>query len=89
MDHATRGPGAPEDRTGFARYDKNQLVVEERRGSRLGTIVYAWDRELPVLYKLAGVGDPRPWIAWERHLRPATAEEAAAYEADGARKLPQ
>ena len=82
MDHATRGTDAPEGHTGFARYPDGTLVVEDRRGGRVGRVVHAWDSEPPVLYRLAGAADPRPWIAWERHLRPATAAEIAAYEAE-------
>lgn len=78
MDHATRGTDAPE---GHAAYSIGDLVTEERRGNRVGRIDHAWDEAPPVLYRLYGAGQTRPWFAWERHLRPATAAEAATYEA--------
>lgn len=84
MADGTRDTAAPEGR---ARYGVETLVVEERRGDRVGRITKAWDAEPPVLYRLAGATDPKPWIAWEQHLRPATAAEAAAYEADAATQL--
>jgi len=65
MDHATRGSDAPE---GHALYRAGDYVTEDRRGSRVGRII----------------------SAWEHHLRPATAVEAAAHQTDRAgRQLPQ
>lgn len=85
MDDVTRDAAAPE---GCALYVPGQLVAEERRGARVGRIAHAWDAEPPVLYRLAGATDPKPWIAWEHHLRLATDSEAAAYELQaGARPL--
>lgn len=46
---------------------------------------HAWDEAPPVLYRLHGPHGGAPWFAWQQHLRPATAEEATAYEAQSAR----
>lgn len=86
MTDGTRDTPAAEGR---ARYAIGALVVEDRRGSRVGRVEHAWDAEPPVLYRFAGADDPRPWIAWEHHLRPATKAEIAGYEdVAGARRLP-
>lgn len=61
-------------------YPTGAYVTEPRRGHRVARVVRAWDECPPVLYKLAGATDERPWFAWERDLRPATAAEAAVYK---------
>ena len=66
-------------------YDEGAYVVEERRGSRIARVIYAWDDPPPALYKLAGPHGGEPWMAWKRHLRRATDDEIAAYcEAEAA-----
>lgn len=60
-------------------YPCGALVAEDRRGSRVGRVIKAWDECPPVLYKLASPHGGQPWFAWERDLRPATDAEAAAY----------
>lgn len=81
MTDVTRDAATPEE---GALYAPGQHVVEDRRDSRIGIVISAWDAEPPILYKLAGATDPKPWLAWERHLRPATPAEAATYEANRA-----
>lgn len=78
MTDGTRPEAAPE---GHAIYTRGQLVAEDRRDSRVGRVDHAWDEAPPVLYRLYGPGQNRPWFAWERDLRPATEAEVAAYEA--------
>lgn len=81
MDHATPGAGRAEE---GAPFPIGQHVTEERRGSRVGRIDHAYDEQPPILYRLYGPRGGKPWIAWHKHLRPATPAEVAAYEADSA-----
>lgn len=62
-------------------FAEDTLVVEDRRGSRVGIVVRSWEDPPPILYKLAGPRGGAPWLAWHHHLREANETEQAAYEA--------